>query len=259
MSYILEALRKSERQRRANEDPPAARLAAESPRPATRRRSVVIGLSVLANLALLLYLAIVIKPRTDPDSQAKSGGNPAKSTAELASNPRDPAQEASKQAAPVATPTGSETNIERPPTKPRAAAASPPTKAATLPRSRRETLRTPPSAAVESHGEAALPQTLPQRRAATTGNLLQRPLTMAPQRRREIEVDESASDAGFTKPKINVYAYSNRNDADRFVIISNRKYREGDRIEDGGATVKRIEEHAMTLEYQGQTYKVPRP
>jgi hypothetical protein len=72
------------------------------------------------------------------------------------------------------------------------------------------------------------------------------------------ESARNAPDDGFPHPKINVYAYSAAADRDRFIVIRSHKYHEGDRLEDG-PVLRRIEETSMTLDYQGQTYKVPRP
>lgn len=58
--------------------------------------------------------------------------------------------------------------------------------------------------------------------------------------------------------KVTIYAYSPTSASDRFVVIRNRKYREGDRIEDG-AVIRRIEENAMSLEANGESFRVPRP
>ena len=65
-------------------------------------------------------------------------------------------------------------------------------------------------------------------------------------------------DDHLPRPRINVYAYSATAERDRFVVIGGRKYHEGDRLHDGPA-IRRIEESAVTLDFEGQTYKVPRP
>jgi general secretion pathway protein B len=65
-------------------------------------------------------------------------------------------------------------------------------------------------------------------------------------------------DDRLPRPKINVYAYSATAERDRFVVIGGRKYHEGDRLQDGPA-IRRIEESAVTLDFEGQTYRVPRP
>jgi general secretion pathway protein B len=67
-----------------------------------------------------------------------------------------------------------------------------------------------------------------------------------------------APDDRLPRPKINVYAYSATIDRDRFIVVHGRKYHEGDRLEEG-QTIRRIEEDAVTLDFQGQAYRVPRP
>jgi hypothetical protein len=65
-------------------------------------------------------------------------------------------------------------------------------------------------------------------------------------------------DDRLPRPKINVYAYSATIDRDRFIVVHGRKYHEGDRLEEG-QTIRRIEEDAVTLDFQGQAYRVARP
>ncbi len=124
MSYILEALRKSERQRRANDEPPLARLAAEAPR-STRRRSIVITLSVLANIGLLIYLLLPLSSRTG------SGGSVGPKTIATESPPgipqsgQAPVPEATKSPEAGVTPVSPEA-VPKTPARPRPSAPAKP-------------------------------------------------------------------------------------------------------------------------------------
>lgn len=248
MSYILEALRKSERQRRANNELPLARLADEVPR-SSHRRPLVITLSVLANIGLLVYLLMPLGSSHRNGNAVNPKAVETNTAARLPPDEHGPAA-ADRNARSSGDGARVLEEVPKVPARPRQGSAQ---KIGPLPRTKREPAGTVPD------GDLAKPAgPSPQRLNRTPSPSVQRPRIEAPRRDASVEIDEAAG-AGLPKPKINVYAYSNRNDADRFVIISNRKYREGDRIEDGGATVKRIEEHAMTLEYDGRTYKVPRP
>lgn len=248
MSYILEALRKSERQRRANDEPPLARLAAEAPR-STRRRSLVITLSVLANIGLLIYLLLPLSSRTGSGDSVGPKTIATESPPGIPQSGQAPVTEATKSPEAGVTP-GVPEAAPRTPARPRPSA---PAKPAPSARPKKEITRPLPQVEDEDGPE---PRFEPAVR--TPAPSAQSPPLMAPRRAPAVEIDESEG-AGLPRPKISVYAYSNRNDSDRFVIINGRKYREGERIENEGSVVKRIEEHAMTLEYAGRTYKVPRP
>lgn len=257
MSYILEALRKSERQRREVAEEPLARLTAAPPSKRSHWRKAIVLLSALTNVVVLAYL---FAPMLLPKHLAVS------SSVSLPAAPDNS----------PAAPQGEGVRADQPAVAVEAPAASKPEPAATP----RESIRpakakpAPPSSGVKVATPSRVGKQPPRQRPAIlmaeeesgTGDLpadalaridtarLPASVPDAPERTRHA----AAVGGDLPQPKINVYAYTARVDGDRFVIIRNRKYREGDRIDDG-PVVRRIEEHGMTLEFAGQTYKIPRP
>lgn len=263
MSYILEALRKSERQRRASEEAPLVRLVESAPaRPRSRWRIALLAASVITNIAVLAYLAgPLFQSGNDTSRATSSGGTPEKGAPSAPSANQQSADEVLSRpvealAPTPALPASGEPAARRAP-KARPAPAASMVKPSPIPRAARNVVRAPPALAKpDDHGPEAVP--LAAGRAVRSDDSATPSAPTAAARRSPAVDPGDAAREGLPSPKINVYAYSSRNDGDRFVVISNRTYREGDRI-DSGAVVRRIEEHAMTLEFAGQTYKVPRP
>lgn len=265
MSYILEALRKSERQRREIEEQPLVRLNAVPVKERSRWRIAIVVLSALTNVVVLAYLVVPVVFPHRPVSSSDSA--PARRTdAPVADRSKDirPDQPVLTGDSPAAA-TEPEVNMATPHEPPRSVKPKP------APSSFGSKI-TPPSRVAK----AVVKESLRQRAAIPTGERrpgvaasaadspppmitapVPHPPPAVPERSRPTQAPEPL-DAGLPQPKINVYAYTARVDGDRFVIIHNRKYREGDRIEEG-PVVRRIEEHGMTLEFAGQTYKIPRP
>jgi general secretion pathway protein B len=275
MSYILEALRKSERERREVEEEPLVRLAAAPGAPQKSAwKAVIVGLSVIANLAALAYfigpLAPVHREEAQPNAAAAANGPkvmpmaadqeyrgseqspglaklpvPAERVLEASNAPRKEAARGPSIGKDKVQPSSLGARPSRPPSvvsptrQPKD--FSKPREAITMSRAS----RTPSQTEIVSQP--------PDKKAGTAG-------TPPTSERDFLRLGEphNAPREGLPNPKINVYAYSPKSGDDRFVVIRNRKYREGDRTEEG-PVVRRIEEEGMTLEFDGQTYKVPRP
>lgn len=272
MSYILEALRKSERLRRQSEDEPLVRLTAAPPPRKSRWRIFALVFSAVTNVAVLAYLfgPAMFQNRRVAERDA-SGPDRAAGTAAIGRTQAElqpmvgspPATEDMPRKAetievdkPQSTKRPDKARQESAPSGRKAAEIRPDVPAGPPNRLSRENVRQRGAIAQKVHPSQASPaasEDFPQ----PVARILPRPPVTDFDRSRPAELSESATD-GLPKPKINVYAYNARVDGDRFVIIRNRRYREGDRIEEG-PIVRRIEEHAMTLEYAGQTYKIPRP
>lgn len=262
MSYILDALRKSERQRREIEEQPLARLVAEPLRKSSRWRLAVVVLAAVTNVAALAYL---LAPKLVAERQASAqipvpqDATPGEPTADQRAAPvadshpkpteRSVASESSKENMPAPATVATATAKAKP-------TATSPRKAASIGRPAKEKLQSRSAAAFAERQQTLVESDLAERQ----DEALDRPVRLSAPRvpEQSLPVDSGESADGLPKPKINVYAYTSHADGERFVIIQDRKYREGDRI-DGGAVVRRIEENGMTLEYAGQTYRIPRP
>lgn len=272
MSYILEALRKSEKQRREIEDEPLLRLTASLPprRPSRWKMSALV-LSAATNVAILAYL---FGPLPLPTDQGDAAGG-------------SPPDQAVRTPAAAGTPVVVQAPLAKPPgveEAPRRAETRPPEEPQATNRLDRIPSEPPSMASKAGDHRPASPAIQPPRaaRESPRQRAVPTPKTKPPEAAEFEEEDEAprqaahyapklplsdrappaeppASDPdGLPRPKINVYAYTARVDGDRFVIIRNQRYHEGDRIEEG-AIVRRIEEHAMTLEFAGRTYKIARP
>jgi len=289
MSFILEALRKSERQRRELEAQPLVRLAAYPAGSAERRwRPVAITLLVIINLAALIFLVRYLAEReapgarpnvpaaraNAPDEQAATARAAAEALgadlAEPSSPPLGFAEAPAGRKPPEASRAAQSARAKKRPresTEPaRPAAARRPVQPAALARIDRDTdseddLEESPSEATGSLDKSVRRQGPPQRpkgkpkfspaQRFSGGNPVEPGLADAPPA-------PPVQDDRLPRPKINVYAYSATTGRERFIVIRGRKYHEGDHLEDGPA-IRRIEETAVTLDFDGQTYKVPRP
>lgn len=267
MSYILDALRRSESQRREIEDEPLVRLTAVPPPKKSHWRFFVLVFSALSNIVVLAYLFGPAELPFRYFSQQTAAPSARVDKAEAATIRPDVEKHAVAEKPPPRThlPDAEKKEAAHGPSAAKTEATSTATRSAEV---RSGLPAAAPNRPVKEivHQRQAIAQsvTSPRSSAAVPGDSSEPTMRgqaklLVPDRDRSPAMDRSESEAdGLPKPKINVYAYTARVEGDRFVIIRNQKYREGDRIEDG-PVVRRIEEHAMTLEFAGRTYQIPRP
>lgn len=294
MSYILDALKKSERERQRNSQDAEVRLAAV---PAAESRHswrlwALVGL-VTANLTATAYFALR-NPRSGP-ATATTAAAPDRA-------PSAPPALADRSAATPPQPEPPPATDDRPPTpRPQAAAEPAPARPPSAPRKERHAATPPrPEASSErlipprapgvpqASAAARLAPPQPPLEAPDTPESAARPSVSgtAPPPAQELRdpavsfplagespPEVGAQPAGPTLPlgktppalrgrlpdlDMTVYAYSASNPAERFVIIHGRKYRPGDRME-GGAQIREINGEAMVIELDGKRIAVPRP
>lgn len=286
MSYILEALRKSERQRRELEAQPLVRLAAYPAAAAPRRwrPALVTGLvfiNATAILSLLWYRsgreAAVARPSTPQATSAMPIDQDAASRTAAAAlsadspTPAVPAMGAPTRTAPRSLGMTTETKASAgrprpmrdaaPGPRPALPARRSPTPAPLAPTMRESGAVTASAADGDDPEQTTLgPKAQRHRKGkpavnSAHGSPVTGRRTAAPP---EPLVPNPVVDDSLPRPKINVYAYSATRESDRFVVIGGHKYHEGDRLDDGPA-IRRIEETAVTLDFEGRTYKMPRP
>ncbi|MGY6215956.1 general secretion pathway protein GspB [Methylolobus aquaticus] len=277
MSYILEALRKSERQRREAEAQPLAQLAAyPADTPRSHWRSVLLAIFAILNLGVLAFVLHYSLKREEPIGRTL-GSAPGSEAQDMASRTAAAAL-SSDRLGPAGEPLGFAAAPTAPkpqtvtkelagprPKKPRESAAPPrsaapphrPVTAASPERTRR--VPSPPGEGETARGPVPEGDPMGRLRRVDPGSTSPSVASGRSARPRVAEpVTSTLVDDHLPRPRINVYAYSATAERDRFVVIGGRKYHEGDRLHDGPA-IRRIEESAVTLDFEGQTYKVPRP
>jgi general secretion pathway protein B len=225
MSYILDALKKADRERNLGDVPDleAAHWGVRRPSRASHWPWAVAAL-LLFNAALLVYLL----GRDDPET---SGG-----TAAVNQPPAAPSAQAPQRAGQPLQ------RLEQPvrdaPPERRARVNFPPPPVAGV-SPERPARRSPAASAVAPPVvESALPLTAggADSKLPEWGEL---PLEFR---------------SGFPLPRIDVHVYAEE-PAKRFVLIDLKKYREGDTL-DNGATLERIAPRSIELRYQGTRFRV---
>ena len=222
MSYILDALRKSEIERK----PGAARVPVlRDPGPALLppRRIAWYGLPIAAVVALIVGGYLLMQRAAEPPPTAAAGIDAAASAAA----PAAPA--AQNKPAPAAS---SETQAEAAP-----APKAPPV------RDLVEQTRIAPKPAPRVVARVAAPPSLATRTVADDARLLR---LMPPD-----------FQSALPQMVVNIHVYSIA-EADRILYINNRQYHAGDKVRDD-VVVEEIVEDGAVLSFRGQRFKLPRP
>lgn len=221
MSYILEALKKSEQERQIGHVPDIS-VVQETPHPSAPRWPRWLLAALLLNA--LLLMAIAWRPwEMHKERQIDKSATPI-------------------AAPPVATqPETQHTNTDPSPAEGR---ASPPVDSAQV--------GTTPAALPAPVTQMPLP-------APPSEHLVQDRVASEiepelPPRWQDLPLEERNN---LPLPHIDVHVFA-REPARRFVLINLRKYQEGDTVE-GGATLEAILADGIVLSYQGQRYRVDRP
>lgn len=240
MSLILEALRKSEAERRRGQ-PPDLRIE-RAPAPAARRRIAVPPWAGIVLLALALALGIAgwwwLANRDDPPHPADTVAQVAP-TATAPHTPM-PASTLPAQALPARTP------------QPAPQASTDPAPATTAPAQPVQAQGTSPSAAIpeqETAPPAAKPANKPTPAMASPAPVP----ANAGQAMGLAELDPGTRNA-LPPLKLTMHMW-NEDPSRRFVILDGQRLGEGDRI--GEASVTRIERDGVLLDWQGRGIRVP--
>ena len=236
MSYILEALKKSEQERRIGAVPDLSMVQEPSARTAPRWPRWLLG-ALLLNAVILVFVAWRVW------DARQSAGVPAGRVAAVAPAPAPdlPIDAGPVHAAPETQPAV---------TPPAAAAAAP-----VLP----EPVSELPAVAPAPESAAQIPQS--DFEAPPLGPDLE-PLP-DPQQTASAETVVRWEDlppdqqAGLPVPRIDVHVFASEPER-RFVLINLRKYLQGDTL-DSGAVIETILADGLVLSYQGQQYRVDRP
>ncbi|WP_125181604.1 general secretion pathway protein GspB [Thiohalobacter thiocyanaticus] len=245
MSYILEALKKSEQERQLGAVPrPELALPAQG-RPSRSWWPWLLAAVLLLNAGILVWL--MLRPAPSPlltqdgagasaaslsaGTSAADSGAPA-TTAATGTGTEPPAvaatgtESADTQAAPVTQP------APQPPSAPQSESSSRPQPV----RGSVQWMRSPETGADTTASEPAAPA------AADVPHW---------------EELRAAEKSGLTRPRLDVHVYAEA-PAQRFVLIDLRRYREGERLDSGGR-LEAITPEGVIIEARGTRYRIGRP
>lgn len=235
MSFILDALRKSEHERQRQAGPPLAEIPLVRP-PASRlpAAGIAIGVLVLVNVGVLAYFLLRSpSPATPPAASAPSS---AQSSAATPAMP-PPASMPPASTTPAASPTAREL-------RPLAGEASP-------------TYDQPPPPQYTAPGPPD-PALLPPVRPAQSPAAHRSPAATAAGDEQIPTINDLTPHATAGLPALNldlhVYATSA---AQRFVFINNHRYLEGNTTPEG-VIVERITPDGVILSWRGMRFLLPR-
>ncbi len=225
MSFILEALRKSEQERQRQAGPGFAEL-----RPAMGRTGFpvwAVALGVL--LAINLVVLLVVMLRRDDSPPPATASSPA--TSESVS----PGSAPIAAPAPLRTEMPTELDLEEARNLEEASRAT------------RDDYRIPVASADESFEQAEPELQPPPRAASSDGESDARLPTIN---------DVSLQGASVPQLHLDIHVYAAQ-PADRFVFLNNRKFREGDETPEG-TKVERITRDGVVLNHHGVRFLLPR-
>jgi general secretion pathway protein B len=264
MSFILDALRKSEHERQRTTGPGLAEVAVAPSKPRTNAWATAAIALLLVNLVAVGIL-MLRKGRDEPATPAVAAAGPA-STAGSTATP-------STAAAPTESPAQASITrtLPEPPPMLRPAGAVPAAQATRNPLEQ-EVSGYPPSIDPQmAEGASAAPQGPPAvTRAPTGGSVVYQTLpeaglapppdvaAPAPQQARPAlpTVDEVAAGGGVPDLRLELHVYSDR-PQERFAFINSRKYREGDTLAEG-PQVEEITRDGVVLKLRGNRFLLPR-
>jgi len=251
MSLILEALRKSEAERRRGEAPGLRVELPPVPAPRERRLPALAIVAVAAAVGLLLGFAL-LWPRLADDADADSPVAAAEPVPEMPASPSpsSPAPAAALETAPgpSASATSDFPRVDRIEPATEVPAARPPT-ASPIDPVAIEPLRPPAAApAMPTHAAAVTVEPPAQPHAA--------PVTTAGESSIRITGLPTAQRERLPAMKLSLHMW-NEDAARRFAVIDGQRRSEGDRV--GDATITTIDREGVLLELDGQVVRVPLP
>jgi general secretion pathway protein B len=288
MSYILNALRKSEQERQANRPETLTEQVLTPPAPKSRKIAIVIGALLAVNLLALLLLVWYLKKTDDTPAaarqadartlQQKAARKPQPGAVKPA-NTDAPSEKAPAAAAPVpevinpSAPTAAAPAVKSPsieelaaasraaevkgpkqamPDKPERGAQTVPSTAATgareLARKERQTRRAQPVPAAESPSDSESDAGKGKSDASPAAGRQDIPLF------KDLPYNFRSS---VPKMAINVFMYTD-NPADRFVILNMTKYKAGQTTKDA-IEIREIRPDGVIASYGGKVFRIERP
>ncbi len=244
MSFILDALKKSETERQRQTIPGMVESAIIRPRP--RLPVWAIALCVLLGVNLIVLSAVLVRGRmTAPPEPLPGRQTPARGRQQKQVETR--ADEPVARNAPVATENGADP-------------VDPPVYAPEVPLS----ITAPPAAGPPAaiHPSAAVAAALSAGNSGTHPVRRQDPLLAEESDKADDEVLPSVNELNLNGSQalpelhLDVHVFATRT-AERFVFINMHKYHEGETLPEG-PTIERIRRDGVILNYQGLRFLLPR-
>lgn len=244
MSYILEALKKSQQERQIGHVPDISQIQdAPLTRPAPRWPRWLLA-ALLVNVVMLVALAW----RTWETRRVAVVSEPAVAVAPSAPSPTVNPVPAPRIETPVET-TGAPTVAAPPPEAASPEPAAPPVTEAAPPPMTQPAIQVP--ATVQEPEAELLP---PIESAPPIAEAVPELQPELPPRWQDLPLEERT---GLPAPRIDVHVFD-REPERRFVLIDLRKYQVGDTLSEG-ATLDAIIADGIVLSYGGRKYRVDRP
>jgi|HigsolmetaAR203D_1030402.scaffolds.fasta_scaffold00035_56 general secretion pathway protein B len=255
MSFILEALKKSENERQRTVGPSLADVPMRPPREEKPWWAIALGILLLANLLVLLVVLIRGGLRETP---------PAPQPVSTAAPAPQPAPAPTIQSAPVATPpaqtaTPALARPERLRSSPAVRSLADEAASATVDADPYETEQPPPQLAAAARVPEGPSIVRPLEQNHRTGAFVSpRPAPAAePREALPTLQDLLASGAQLPDLHVDIHVHSPV-PAQRFVFVNMRKYVEGETLAEG-PLVERITSDGVVLNHRGTRFLLPRP
>ncbi|MGB5104212.1 MAG: general secretion pathway protein GspB [Steroidobacteraceae bacterium] len=264
MSFILDALRKSEHERQRTTGPGLAEVAVAPSKPRTNAWATAAIALLVVNLVAVGIL-MLRKGRDAPPAPAVATAGPETATA--------PAAAAPMAAAPAESPAQVSVtrSLPEPPPMLRPAEAVPVAPATRNPLEQEVSGHPPPIDPRMAAGASAAPEGPPAVTRSPTGGtvvyqtlpeagLAPPPGEAAPARQSAHPalptVDEVTAGGGLPELRLELHVYANQ-PQERFAFINSRKYREGDTLAEG-PQVEEITRDGVVLNLRGNRFLLPR-
>jgi general secretion pathway protein B len=243
MSYILDALRKSEQQRQATQPGTATeRILINQPQPKQKLTKWIVAL-VIGNLLVIAYFAWVFtqKAPTEPQHQEKAANNPDK-----------------RLLPPAATPQNNKVSQKAKPSPATQKGPNLPSIAQLLEEKKEVKKQVPEKKPITVNKESSTSSAAATPVWPENPNMMEKPAAL-PITRDIPDLNELPYEIRNTLPNltINVFSYAQQPE-DRFVIIDMVKFRTGQLIK-GSVKLKEIRPDNIVLQYGNNTFKVERP
>jgi general secretion pathway protein B len=258
MSFILDALRKSEHERQRQSGPALVEAAAAAPKARTNRWATAAVVLLVVNL---LAVGVLLLVRSDKERSRAESASTAPTPSAATPQPSPPAAPPVAAAPPRTAVTGS----ARPP--PMLSPAEPPRAPGRNPLES-EVLDESPPPANESLAQAAMPPAgppavtqAPTRRGTVVYQSMPEadPVTSNPPPRPYSDLptaDEIMARGGLPELRLELHVYSAK-PAERFVFVNGHRYREGDTTQEG-AVVQEITRDGVVMSLHGSQFLLPR-
>jgi general secretion pathway protein B len=271
MSFILDALKKSESDRQRQSGPALYEVKVAAPR--SQLPYWAMGLIVLLGINLIIVAwALLRRPSHEPDTPAVAATNvlaPAAPAPTPASAPAATANTPTPQVSPQASPAsqsastfiagGQEPPAQRAaPASPTASSDLPPEEDSTGTSGRPGNAQAAPRTAQRTAGEASsnpddyAPATEPSKAPSLGFHVTRGTAEGVPL------YSQVSSGAGIPELRLDLHAYDT-NPQKRFVLINMKKEREGDMLPDGTTRVDTITQDGVVLDHEGTKFLLPRP